>query len=145
MKWLAPVLFLTLAVAACDNDGTPVGPRPDLPDTVAASPIATVPARPEPTPVPDSPPTQVIKFNPHTASGSVPFELHVNQCLSTGPLAGFQLMFTYDYGDGTQKSGRGLCRTQHTYQRAGNFRGVFCVGDTVPGHTVCTHQTIPVS
>jgi hypothetical protein len=145
MKRLAPVLLLALVAVACENDATPVGPRPDLPENVTAPPMATVPPRPVPSPVPDTPPTQVIKFNPHSARGSAPFELHVNMCLSSTSLPNFQLNFSYDYGDGTHKGGRGTCRTQHTYQHGGNFKGVFCVNDGVEGHNVCTHQTIPVS
>jgi hypothetical protein len=146
MKRLLPVFMLTLLVPACaTNDSSPTQPRPDLPSPVQAPTTATVPPQPIPTPVPDTPPTQVIRFNPPSARGSAPFLLQVNMCLSGSSLPGYPLDFRYDYGDGTIKGGRGVCRTQHTYQRSGNFKGVFCVTDREPGHGVCTHQTIPVS
>jgi len=147
MKQLAPALLLTLLVfPACEtNDHSPTQPREELPGTVGFQPPATVPLRPVPTPVPDAPPTQVLKFNPVPARGSAPFVFAVNQCLSQSALPGFPLDFSYDYGDGTQKGGRGICRNQHTYTKGGNFHGEFCVTDREPGHEVCTRMTISVS
>lgn len=145
MKRLAPIFLLTLVVAGCTNDSSPTQPGPDLPPSVQSPTPATLAPRPVPTPVPDSPPTQVVKFNPASASGSAPFLFKVNQCFSTSSLPGFPLRFNYDYGDGTTKGGGGACRNQHTYQRSGVFRGRFCVNDGVPGHGVCTQKTIVVS
>jgi hypothetical protein len=143
MKPIVPVLFLTLLIAACTNDESPTQPRPDQPPSVTVQQVGVVPPRPVSTPVPDSPPTQVLKFNPIPPSGPAPFLLHVNQCLSQSSLPGYPLQFTYDFGDGLQKGGT-ACRSQHTYQRTGNFRGTFCVTDREPGHNVCTQFTVSV-
>jgi hypothetical protein len=144
MKRLAPVLLLALLLPACDDDENsnelPTGPG----GTVTYVEPAPLPRRPVATPVPDSPPTQVLKFNPNPSAGAAPFLFKVNQCLSQSSLPGYPLSFTYDYGDGVTKGGLGNCRNQHTYQKTGNFRGTFCVSDREPGHQVCTQLTISV-
>jgi hypothetical protein len=146
MKRLVPVLLLSLLVPACaTNDESPTQPRPDLPATVPAPPLATVPPGPGPSPVPDAPPTEVIKLSPSNPIGSAPFVLQVTLCNSFAAIPGYPLTFTYDYGDHSAnavKGGKGVCRTQHTYLGAGNFKGLFCVADGVPGHKVC--ETINV-
>lgn len=146
MRQFAPVLLLAaVLLPACTNDHSPTEPRPDLPNSVTAPPMALVPPRPVQTPVPEAPPSQVLKFNPSPAAGASPFVFAVNQCLSQAALPGYPLDFSYDYGDGTQHGGRGICRNQHTYTRGGNFHGTFCVTDRVPGHRVCTQLTVSVS
>lgn len=146
MKRLIPVLLLTLLIPACTtNDEAPTEPGPELPATVNAPPQATVPPRPQETPVPASPPNQVLKFNPIPPIGAAPFVFQVNMCLSTTDLPGYHLNFSYDYGDGTKKGGPGVCRNQHTYTRTGSFRGVFCVSDPQPGHKVCSNLNVFVS
>jgi hypothetical protein len=145
MKRLAPALVLTLLLPACGDEDSPTQPGADHTGTVIFTPVATVPPRPVPTPVPDSPPTQVLRFKPSPPSGPTPFVFAVNQCLSQSSLPGYPLDFSYDFGDGTQKGGRGICRSQHTYTRGGSFKGVFCVTDREPGHRVCTNITVSPS
>jgi len=145
MKRLIPVLLLTILIPACGDDDDDSPTRADLPGVVQAPPQPTVPPRPDVQPVPDFPPTQVVKFNPNPPGGSSPLTFKVNQCLSRSDIPGYPLDFTYDYGDGTQKGGRGVCRNQHTYNRGGVFKGQFCVTDRVPGHRVCRNVTVAVS
>jgi len=146
MKRLIPVLLLTILIPACGDDDEDSPTRADLPPVVQAPPPqATVPPRPDVQPVPEFPPTQVVKFNPNPPGGSSPLTFKVNQCLTHSDIQGYPLDFTYDYGDGTQKGGRGVCRNQHTYNHGGVFKGQFCVSDRVPGHRVCRNVTVAVS
>lgn len=143
-RLLGPALIAALLLPACDH-GSPNAPSEERAAVVQAPPMVTVPPRPVPTPVPAGPPNQVLKLNPNPPQGVPPFLLAVNMCLSTSDLQGFPLDFSYDFGDGTQKGGRGICRSQHTYSRSGSFKGAFCVTDREPGHQVCQHINVFVN
>jgi len=145
MKRLIPVLLLTLLIPACDDDESPTQAPEDLPATVSAPPQPTAPPWPDVQPVPDFPPSLVLKFNPNPPAGAAPLTFKVNMCLTHSDIQGYPLDFTYDYGDGIQKGGRGICRNQHTYNHGGHFKGVFCVTDRVPGHRVCRNVDVSVS
>jgi PKD repeat protein len=98
-------------------------------------------AAPPPGGIPETPPHSVFKVNPNPPQGPGPLTVTFNMCASQDR-DGDPLLFTYQFGDGTQVSGPN-CRAAHTYTTRGKtFPASVCMNDG--HHLVCKNYEVKV-